>query len=318
VSKDRTPYLRMQLVNPSTKTITIRQGDCVASGSAVDLNNIEAFVDMGEEEDSGERADLHSMSESQDSPSPSPSTPVYTSAQTLEIDAAWRLCPEVQDIDLTVSDNIPRAVITDLKRRILEESRLFAQVEKTRPEDSVKCIMKLAPGTGIFFRRTRMVSPPQAAQLNDMIQQQLSKGVLEPSESPFSSPVLLVPKSGGRLRFVVDLRSLNKAVERDNYTLPRSEESFAAMHGSSYFSAVDLTDAFWSVELEESCRKYTAFQTPSGAFQYRVMPQGYKNASQVFCRFLDQALGPLKFHHVMSYIDDLGSSPLPPSCICRS
>ena len=159
----------------------------------------------------------------------------------MAIDKRWENCPEVQEIDLSTIVGVSEDIVTDLKRRILDESYLFVQGEKQNPPGSGRCAITVPDGTPIFFQRTRLMNPPQAARLEGMIQQQLSKGAIEPTDSPYSSPVLIVPKPGGKLRFVIDLRSLNKAVEKDSYTLPQADEAFAAMHGSNYFSGLDLT-----------------------------------------------------------------------------
>ena len=208
VHKDRDPHLRLQLANPSTGTITIRKGCAVAFGKAVDLDNVAAFVGMGDDDPASAPESLANMTSAQSAAPANTTGPTFTKRAAADIEKRWQACEAVKDIDLSNTHEVSADIILDLKRRILEEAYLFVQGEKTRPSDAVECVMKLAPGTPIFFRRSRTMSPPQAKQLDELTQQQLSKGVIEPSESPYSSPVLMVPKSGGRLRFVVDLRAL--------------------------------------------------------------------------------------------------------------
>jgi hypothetical protein len=223
-----------------------------------------------------------------------------------ELSKLWTALPELEDIDLSQA----RARCTDaqfcrLRRLIIDSSILWQQRNKPRPKDAIKCHIELKDKSKIFFQRTRPLNPVQRQALMEKVSEQLRKGVLEPSTSPYSSPVMLVPKPGGKLRFVVDLRALNKAVEPDSYTLPRIDEALSSLHGHKIFSALDLSDAFWSVELTEESKKYTSFQTPAGALQYCRMPQGFRNASAVFCRFIDQTLGPMKWQDVLAYVDDL-------------
>ena len=68
----------------------------------------------------------------------------------------------------------------------------------------------------------------------------------------------------------------------------------ASLEGSVYFSTLDVQEAFWNVPLKEECRKYTAFRTPSGLYQYRRLPMGLKTASAVFFRYIDSILKEMK------------------------
>jgi hypothetical protein len=79
----------------------------------------------------------------------------------------------------------------------------------------------------------------------------------------------------------------------------------ASLEGSVYFSTLDVREAFWNVPLKEECRKYTAFRTPSGLYQYRRLPMGLKTASAVFCRYIDSILKEMKWAEVLCYVDDL-------------
>ena len=103
----------------------------------------------------------------------------------------------------------------------------------------------------------------------------------------------------------MDYRALNKAIEPDAYTLPTVTENLSELSGDRYFTALDLKEAFWSVPLTPASRELTAFRTPDGLFQYKRMPMGLKTAPAVFCRFIDRVLGPMKWDHVLTYIDDL-------------
>ena len=107
------------------------------------------------------------------------------------------------------------------------------------------------------------------------------------------------------MRFAIDYRSLNAAIHADSYTLPKVEEALSSLHGSKFFSSLDMKEAFWSVPLAEHCKQYTAFQTPDGLYQYRRMPMGLKTASAIFSRYVDRMLGDTKFTNVLAYIDDL-------------
>ena len=109
---------------------------------------------------------------------------------------------------------------------------------------------------------------------NDMerqISQMLDAQVIQPSSSPWSSPVLLVPKKDGSLRFCVDFRKLNDATVKDPFPLPRIDESLYCLGGAQFFSTLDLASGYWQVEVEPDDRPKTAFTTTRGHYEFQVM-----------------------------------------------
>ena len=89
----------------------------------------------------------------------------------------------------------------------------------------------------------------------------------------------------------------------DAYTLPRVDETAAALKGAKFFTSLDIKEAFWYVPLTETSRELTAFRTPMGLFRYRVLPMGIKTASAVFCHFLDSIVGDLHWSVALTYRD---------------
>ena len=154
-------------------------------------------------------------------------------------------------------------------------------------------------------RATRSMNPTVQKQCKEMTDKQLQKEVIEHSTSRFTSPIVLVPKKGGKIRFALNFQQLNKCIRDDKYPTPNAETITACVQGTKIFSTLDLTDAYWSIELAKESRPYTAFQSPDGLFQYKRLPQGLKTASAVFCRHMDQILGSLKWTNILVYVDDL-------------
>ena len=117
-----------------------------------------------------------------------------------------------------------------------------------------------------------------AKQLRDM----QKAGVIQPSVSPWSSPVVMVKKKDGTQRFCVDYRALNSVTRGDTFPLPRIDDLLDQMGNSRFFSTLDLASGYWQIRLSQSSREKTAFSVPQGLFEFQVMPFGLTNAQRCF------------------------------------
>ena len=95
--------------------------------------------------------------------------------------------------------------------------------------------------------------------------------IITQSSSPWSSPVILVPKKDCSSRFCVDFRRLNEVTVRDAYPIPRIDETLDSLGGARYFTTLDLASGYWQVELDPQDRDKTAFSTMDGHYEFRVM-----------------------------------------------
>ena len=153
--------------------------------------------------------------------------------------------------------------------------------------------------------RTKGYSIPYKTRsvMETEIQDMLDLGVIEPSISPYSSPIVLVPKKDGSVRFCIDFRKLNKVMEFDAEPMPNMEEIINRMSGHKYFKKMDLSKGYWQVGLTERSKPLTAFETPRGLFQFRTMPFGLVNSGATFCRLMRIILSNLP--NVDSFVDDM-------------
>ena len=151
---------------------------------------------------------------------------------------------------------------------------------------------------------TRM-SPQKMKKEEECITEMLTGGQIEASDSPWSSPVVLVTKKDGGTRFCVDYRQLNDATIKDAYPLPRIDDTLDMLAGKQWFSTLDLASGYWQVSLSREARAKTAFATHSGLFQFRVMPFGLCNAPATFERLMDRVLQGLQWSRCLVYLDDI-------------
>ena len=138
------------------------------------------------------------------------------------------------------------------------------------------------------------------------VQQMLSSNVIRTSNSPWASPVVMVRKKDGSLRFCVDFRQLNAATVKDAHPLPRIDDILDALHVAKWFSTLDLKSGYWQVPITEQDKAKTAFRTSSGQlFKFNQVPFGLCNAPATFSRLMDRILAGLHWETCLFYLDDI-------------
>ena len=137
------------------------------------------------------------------------------------------------------------------------------------------------------------------------VEKMLKKGIIEPSNSPWSSPIVLVSKKDGSTRFCVDYRKLNDVTVKDAYPIPRVHDCLDALSESKWFSTMDLCSGFWQVQMDENDKAKTAFSTSQGLYHFTVMPFGLVNAPSTFERVMEDVLRGLQWVESLLYLDDI-------------
>jgi hypothetical protein len=130
-------------------------------------------------------------------------------------------------------------------------------------------------------------------QTKDMLQ----NGLIEESQSPWSSPIVLVRKKDGTVRFCVDYIRLNAVTHKYAHPLPRIDECLDKLGGANIFSTMDLTSGYFQVELDEIDREKTAFTTWIGLFQFSVLPMGLTNSPAIYQRLMNLVFNSLDWHY---------------------
>lgn len=150
------------------------------------------------------------------------------------------------------------------------------------------------------------LSPPILKQVNEELTKMIEDGVVEPSNSPWASPIILIKKPDGRYRFVVDYRQLNKVTTKDAYPLPFVNATLDKLRDARYLTTLDIKSAYWQIPLSKESKPMTAFVVPNrGLLQFRRMPMGLHNAPATWQRFIDQVIGIDLENYVFVYLDDI-------------
>ena len=128
---------------------------------------------------------------------------------------------------------------------------------------------------------------------------------IEPSNSPWASPVVLAKKKDGTWRFCIDYRKLNDITIKDAYPLPNISECMNTLNGAKWFCTMDLKSGYWHVGLTPRAKEKSAFICKQGLFQWRVMPFGLCNAPPTFERLMETVLRGMQWKTCLVYLDDV-------------
>ena len=153
-----------------------------------------------------------------------------------------------------------------------------------------------------FRRQNPIIREIEQQQVKEM----LRDGVIRPSSSPWASPVVMVKKKDGSMRFCVDFRQVNDATIKDAHLLPRIDDTLESLYGAQYFTTLDLKSGYWQVPITEEDKEKTAFQTSSGQlYEFNQLPFGLCNAPATFSRLMDRTLAGLAWNICLYYLDDI-------------
>ncbi len=160
------------------------------------------------------------------------------------------------------------------------------------------------PSGTVVRQRPYRVPEARRHAIEEEVQEMLKLGVIEPSRSPCSSPIVMVPKPDGTLRFCNDFRRVNEVSEFDSYPMPQVDELIDRLGRARFILTLDLTKGYWQVPLSEDAKPKTAFSTPSGHWQYWVLPFDLHGAPATFQRLMDVLLLPHQAY-AAAYLDDV-------------
>ena len=174
--------------------------------------------------------------------------------------------------------------------------------------DMISCTIDTYPDATPVHRYPYRMAPPQREAMDEIVQDQLAKGLIEESrDGPWASPALLIKKASGGLRLVIDYRALNAATIPQILRVPRLDDVLDSVGETrpQFFTVLDCTQGFHQIPLDPESRGKTGFITPSGKYNYKTMPQGIKNAPAVFQALMDTLLRGVQYKYVAAYIDDI-------------
>lgn len=191
-----------------------------------------------------------------------------------------------------------------LRACLLQRAHLFPpSLPGLPPDRGIPEVIPLLPDARPPAPRLFRYSPTEVDEMRRQVTDLLEKGLIQPSCSPFGAPVLFAKKKDGTLRMCLDYRALNRVTVRNSYPLPRIDDLIDRLSGSKVFSSLDLLSGYHQLLLRESDVPKSAFRTPFGSFEWKVLSFGLTNAPSVFQSAMNRMLADLPF--VVVYLDDI-------------
>ncbi|GKA96705.1 putative reverse transcriptase domain-containing protein [Tanacetum coccineum] len=198
------------------------------------------------------------------------------------------------------------------EKKRLEDVPIVRDFPKVFPKDlpglpptrQVEFQIDLVPGAAPVARAPYRLAPSEMKELSEQLKELSDKGFIRPSSSPWGAPVLFVKKKDGSFRMCIDYRELNKLTVKNRYPLPRIDDLFDQLQGSSVYSKIDLRSGYHQLRVREEDIPKTAFKTRYGHYKFQVMPFGLTNAHAVFMDLMNRVCKPYLDKFMIVFIDD--------------
>ncbi|GJW08490.1 putative reverse transcriptase domain-containing protein [Tanacetum coccineum] len=182
------------------------------------------------------------------------------------------------------------------EKKRLEDVPIVQDFPEVFPEDlpglpptrQVEFQIDLVPGAAPVARAPYRLAPSEMKELSEQLKELSEKGFIRPSSSPWGAPVLFVKKKDGSFRMCIDYRELNKLTVKNRYPLPRIDDLFDQLQGSSVYSKIDLRSGYHQLRVREEDIPKTAFRTRYGHYEFQVMSFGLTNAPAVFMDLMNR------------------------------
>ena len=160
-------------------------------------------------------------------------------------------------------------------------------------------------GEGPIACQHRRIPIHLEEKVEKMIEDFENKGIIRPSESPWNAPLVVVPKKNGDIRLTVDYRKLNAITKRPMFPIPDTRQLLDTLHGSAYYTTLDLSSGYYNVPMNESDICKTAFSTRKNHWEFVRMPMGLSTSPSTFQRLMHKVFDKENWHQCLIYLDDI-------------
>ena len=187
------------------------------------------------------------------------------------------------------------------------QSIAASSLSELKPSSCFEHIIKLTdPSLPPIRQKMRRIPHSKRDEFKQMLDEMLEANLIQPSESPWASPLMLVSKPDGSIRVTIDYRLLNGRTMKDAHPIPNSQDLYAVLAKSRWYTKIDLYTGYFQILMSECSRHLTAFTCEWGLFEFLVMPMGLTNAPATFQRSMNKVLKKfIEAGFVVVYLDDI-------------
>ena len=298
----------VKVMNPQEEAIRIHPGDVLAYVSEaaipqVDNNNVPDFLDLTYLEQTEVPVALGRVA----GEAVKEIVQSFSLGGPAQVESEEEVEGKIASIDLSqtcLTDNEKTQFCRMLKRNCSSLAFTMAELGECK---LIPMVIKVDEKEGVVSSRPYRYSPQKMDIIDEQVKQLLDLGVIEPSESAWRSPLVVVQKKDGKPRLCTDLCMLNMITRKDKFPMPTARSLFLYMtyKEPTIWSALDLLSGYHQCTIEHYSRKYTAFETPMGVYQYRRVPFGLIGAPWHFTKVMAIALRGLIPRVCLAYLDDV-------------
>lgn len=199
---------------------------------------------------------------------------------------------------------VPESEVQDIQH---EYKDCFAESlpEGLHVERDVAQTIPTGAGAAPPYKPVYRLSPAENVEVHRRVVDELKRGIIEPSASPYEAPELFVRQKDGSLRVCVDYRALNKITVKNDYPLPRIDDLLDQLHGALVCLSLDLQSGYHQIRIKDEDAHKTAFRTPLGHYQFRVLSLGLTNAPATFQAVMNNIFRQHIGKFMLVYLNDI-------------
>jgi hypothetical protein len=201
--------------------------------------------------------------------------------------------------------NFPSQVSADIRQVLHNYRNVFEKMPGKLVDRGIDHVIPTEPGVKPAFRPGYRLSPVEIKEVERQISELLIQGLIEPSSSPYGAPVIFVQKKDKSLRMCLDYRKLNSQTIKSKYPLPRIDQLIDQLNGVKVLSSLDLQSGYYQIRISPEDVPKTAFLTPFGQYQFKVMSFGLCNAPSTFQAVMNRIFDRYLNKFMCVYLDDI-------------